>query len=120
MLKIEKIDWGKIKINGKEYSQVIFCGEKVWPREEEKLRAKWGTSHRLGEWEEKKLLRGKPEVILVATGWEGVLKVGEEWREKVKKQGVELKEVLTGEFLTNYGQLVMAGRKVNGLVHTTC
>ena len=120
MPKIEKIGWRKVKIDGKEYWQVLIVGEKVIPREVEKAKEVYGTDHVIADWEEKLLFSENPQVILIATGWSGVLKVNPKFKIQSSKLGIEVKEVLTPKAVREYNRLVAEGKKVNALIHTTC
>ena len=119
-MKIEKVGWRKVKIDGKEYWQVLIVGGKVIPREVEKVKEVYGTDHVIASWEEELLFSGDPQVILIATGWSGVLKVSSKLKVKSSKLGIELKEVLTPKVVSEYNRLVAEGKKVNALIHTTC
>jgi hypothetical protein len=74
----------------------------------------------VADWEQKLLLSEDPEVILIASGWSGILKVDEEFKNKVEKKGVELRVVLTPKIVEEYNRLVAEGKRVNCLIHTTC
>jgi len=120
MVRIEKVSWAKVKINGQTYHQALIVGEKVLERDKDKLETLFGTTHEIGGWEQKELLSGRPSVILIASGWQGVLKVSDDFQKKVEKKDIELKVVLTGRFLKEYQSLIKKGIKVNALIHTTC
>jgi len=120
MAEIDKIKWGNIWVNGEKYHQVLIVGEKVLEREGDKLRGLFGTTHRIGDWEKKLLLSGNPEVILIAHGWSGVLKVKSDFKDQIFKKGIELKVVLTGQAAEEYRRLVTERRRINALIHTTC
>lgn len=120
MVKIEKVSWGKVKINDQAYHQVLIIGEKVLERERDKLENLFGTTHQIGEWEQKLLLSENPDVILITSGWNGALKVMEEFKNKIEKKRIELKIVLTPKVMEEYQQLINQGKKVNCLIHTTC
>ena len=120
MVKIEKVSWGKVKINGQVYHQVLIIGEKVLARDENKLKVLFGTTHKIGDWEQKALLSNSPEIILITSGWNGVLKVSETFKNKIGKKRIELKIVLTPKVMEEYQQLINQGKKVNCLIHTTC
>jgi hypothetical protein len=117
---IDKVFWGKVKVDGKEYHQVLIVGNEVIERDEPKLENLFGTTHKIGEWEQEKLLSNKPEMILVASGWSGVLKIEAEFKKRVENAGIELRVALTPRVAKVYNQLVKEGRRVNALVHTTC
>jgi hypothetical protein len=120
MIKIDSVSWGKVKVDGKTYHQVLIIGDEVIERDKTKLEALFGTTHKIGEWEQEKLLSGNPEVILIASGWSGVLKIDEDFRKKVEDAGIELGVVLTPEVVKEYNHLIAEGKKVNCLIHTTC
>ncbi|MGB9707066.1 MAG: MTH938/NDUFAF3 family protein [Microgenomates group bacterium] len=120
MPKIESVSWGKVKIDGREYHQVLIVGDKVFERDKPKLEELFGTTHQIGDWEEELLLSQNPEIILIATGWSGVLKVTENLKFKIENLGIELKTVLTPKIVSEYNRLVAEGKKVNALIHTTC
>lgn len=120
MIKIEEIKWSKVKIDHKNYFQVLIISEKVYERDTTKLNKLFGTSHQIGDWEKKLLLSGHPQVILVANGWQGVLQVDEEFKNKILQLGIDLKVVVTPQFIKEYNHLIKTGKSVNCLIHTTC
>jgi len=120
MAKIDKVSWAKVKIDGKDYWQVLLIGEKVTPREVERVKQEYGTDHVVADWEQKMLLSESPEVILIANGWSGVLKVNEKFKNQISKLGMELRVVLTPRLVKEYNQLIKEGKRVNALIHTTC
>lgn len=120
MPKIEKVSWGKVKIGGQDYWQVLMIGEKLIPREVEKVKRKYGTDHVVADWEQKLLLSGNPEVILIASGWSGILRVDEEFKKKIEETGSELRVVLTPKVVKEYNRLIEERKRVNALIHTTC
>ena len=105
-------------VEGQDFHQAIIYGGKVEERERERLEKVFGTTHRVGDWEIKKLLLGKPEVVVIASGWEGALRVTEEERKKLGR--VDLRVLRSEEAIREYNKLIKEGRKVNILVHTTC
>lgn len=120
MPKIDSVSWAKVKIDGQEYWQVLIVGEKVIPREVERVKQQCDTDHVIADWEEKLLLSENPEIILIATGWSGVLKTNQELKIKSQKLGIELRTVLTPKVMSEYNRLVESGKRVNALIHTTC
>ncbi len=120
MPKVDKVSWGKVKVDGRDYHQVLLIGDEVIERESDKLHDLFGTTHRMGDWEKKKLVSGKPEIVLVATGWSGLVKIDEDFRKELGKGKVKLETVLTPKVVKRYNQLVQEGRRVNSLIHTTC
>lgn len=120
MIKIDFVEWGKIRIDGEEYKQVLIVEDSVIERDSEKLHQLFGTTHQIGDWEVEELLKEKPEVIVVGTGWEGILEVSEELRAKSEELEIEIKILRTPEAVEEHNKLMEQGKKVNALIHTTC
>lgn len=119
-VKISKITWGKIIVNGIEYNQILIIGSKIEEREYDRLKSLFGTSHKIGDWEIKKLFSGSPEIILIGTGWDGVLEVPDEIIKQAKKLNKKLEILKSEEAIRKYNELVKDGERVNALIHTTC
>jgi hypothetical protein len=117
---INQIAWSKVVIDEQKYWQALIIGDKVIPRAVEEIKKAHGTDHLVTKEEQALLLSGKPEVILIANGWSGVLKVDEKFKEQIAKLGIKLKIVLTPKIAKEYNQLIQAGKRVNALIHTTC
>lgn len=120
MIKIDAVEWGKIVVKGREYKQILAVGEKVFERDSEKLHQLFGTTHQIGDWETEELLKGKPEVIVIGNGWDGILEVSEELRTKSEELEIEIKILRTPKAVEEFNQLVEEGKRVNALIHTTC
>ena len=120
MPKVNKVSWGKVKVDGQEYHQVLIIGDEVLERESDKLHRLFGTTHVIGDWEKKKLFSSNPEIILIASGWSGLVKIDEEFKNQLKEKNIELQVVLTPKVVERYNQLVKEDKQVNCLIHTTC
>jgi hypothetical protein len=120
MVKIDKVSWAKVKIGGEDYWQVLLIADQIIPRKVEAIKEKYGTDHFVSSEEQKLLLSKSPEVILIASGWSGVLKVDPKFKDQISKLGIKLKVVLTPRVVRQYNQLVEKGKRVNALIHTTC
>ena len=120
MVTINKITWGNVVVDDQKYGQVLIVGGQVSERDRKRLKKLFGTTHRIGDWEKKKLILGQPEVVLIASGWHGVLKVDPEFKSQLALLKIKLKVVLTPQVIKEYHQLVKNGKKVNALIHTTC
>jgi hypothetical protein len=117
---IDFCGWGKIKIGTQEFDQVIISQGKAIRRQVEKLEEIFGTTHQIGEWEERLLLAGNPEVIIIGSGQFGVLKVSEELKKKLEKSKAKVEVLLTPKAVSEFNRLVFEGKRVNALIHTTC
>jgi hypothetical protein len=120
MVKIEKIAWAKVTIAGQDYWQVLIIDHRVIPREVANIKKTYGTDHVIAEEEQILLLSKNPEVILIANGWSGILKVDDDFKKKVTDLKIDLKIVFTPKIKKIYNQLMEKGKRVNALIHTTC
>jgi hypothetical protein len=120
MIKIDQIGWGQITVNGKEYHQVLIIGEEVFERDSTLLHRLFGTTHKMSDLELKKLLEGKPEVVLIGSGWDGLVEVNQRLGTETQKLGIKMIVLKTTEAVEEYNKLVEQGKKINALIHTTC
>ena len=111
---IDSYDFGRIVINGKRYSSDLI----VFP---DKVRDGWWRKegHRLDVEDLKDVLEAKPEVLVVGTGYSGLMKVPAETREFVRSKGIELIVQGTAEACKTFNRLVKS-RKVVAALHLTC
>ncbi len=119
-MKIDSVSWGKVKVNGQQYHQALIVGNEVVERDKSRLESLFKTTHAIGDWEQEKLLSGNPEIILVASGWGGALRVDKRFADELAQKGIDLQVVLTPKVVAEYNLLVSKGKKVNALIHTTC
>jgi hypothetical protein len=114
---IDSYEFGSIVIDGKRYtSDVIVFPEKVidsWWRKE---------GHRLCVEDLAEILgsESKPEVLVVGTGYYGIMKISVEVENTLKSRGVELVAQPTDEACQTLNRLWKSGRRVVGAFHLTC
>lgn len=109
---IEEYDFGKIVIEGKEYtSDVILSQDGIdsWWRK---------TSHNVEPADIEKVVAKKPKLMIIGNGHEGCMKVPEETIDWIKDQGIEVSVELTKDAVNTYNK--KAGEGVIGLLHLTC
>ncbi|MDI6905830.1 MAG: Mth938-like domain-containing protein [Candidatus Bathyarchaeia archaeon] len=114
---IDSYEFGVIIINGMRYTNdVIVFPERVidgwWRRE----------GHRLCIEDFKEILRRepKPEVLVVGTGYYGLVKVSPEVENALKSHGIELLAQPTREACRTFDKLLKSKRQVAGAFHLTC
>lgn len=111
---IEHYDFGQIVINGKRYTQdLIIFPDRVadgWWRNE---------GHRLSINDLKDVVQAKPEVLIVGTGYSGLMKVPAEVKERMKSENIELIVENTREACKIYNRLAQT-RNVVAAFHLTC
>jgi hypothetical protein len=112
---IDSYGFGRIVIDGKKYtSDVIIFPNQVmsdWWREE---------GHRLHVNDLDEVLKEKVDVLVVGTGYLGLMKVLTETEELMKREGVELIIQPTKEAWKTYNSLAKSGKKVVAAFHLTC
>ncbi|MEM3696930.1 MAG: Mth938-like domain-containing protein [Candidatus Bathyarchaeia archaeon] len=114
---IESYDFGVMVIKGKRYtSDLIVYQEKVfdgWWRKE---------GHRLFVEDLGKVFsfEPKPQVLVVGTGFSGLLKVSNEVGEALKSHGIELVTQPTKEAYQTFNKILASGKRVAGAFHLTC
>jgi hypothetical protein len=61
-----------------------------------------------------------PEVLVVGTGYSGLVKILPEVEKALKEQGIKLIAQPTGEAYKTFNELLKAGKRVVGAFHLTC
>jgi len=114
---IEAYDFGVMVVNGKRYtSDLIVFPEKVfsgwWRRE----------GHELCVEDLKEVFSHSPlpEVLVVGTGYSGLVKVLPEVEDALKERGIKLISQSTREAYKTFNELLKAGKRVVGAFHLTC
>ena len=114
---IESYSFGVIVIDGKRYtSDVIVFSDKVksgWWRKE---------GHRLVTEDLKEILEAdtKPEILVVGTGYSGLVKITQEVEQRLEKEGIKLVAQPTREACETFNQLLKQGKHVVAALHLTC
>lgn len=117
---INSTNFGSVTVDHKKYFQVLIIGDETKEREYEKLKELFNTSHEIGDWEINELLENNPEIIVVGTGQDGCLNVGEALPKKAKKNNIKVISEITPTAIQIYNEKAKAGHRVNALIHTTC
>ncbi|MEM3699550.1 MAG: MTH938/NDUFAF3 family protein [Candidatus Bathyarchaeia archaeon] len=114
---IEFYDFGVMVINGKRYtSDLIIYQWKVfdgwWRRESHRLYME--DLNRIFSFEP------KPQVLVVGTGFSGLLKVSREVEETLRSHKIELVAQPTKEAIQTFNKFLASGKRVAGAFHLTC
>lgn len=114
---IESYDFGVMVVNGKRYtSDLIVSPEKVlggwWRR----------VGHEICLEDLKEVLSCSPlpEVLVVGTGYSGLVKVLPEVEKALKERGIALIAQPTRDAYKTFNELLRAGKRVVGAFHLTC
>ncbi|MEW6571163.1 MAG: MTH938/NDUFAF3 family protein [Nitrospirota bacterium] len=113
-MKIEHYSFGKIVIDGKTYkSDVIIYPEKVdasWWRKE---------GHRLQIVDLTDVIEAKPEVLIVGTGYSGVMAVPRETISHLESKGIKVLVAHTEKAVEMFNR-PSRERRVIAALHLTC
>lgn len=114
MKKIESYSFGKIVIDGHEYSSDVI----VFP---DKIESNWWRKkgHSLYEEDIKNVLERRPKVLVVGTGSMGRLTVPSETRERIESEGIKLIIEPTEKACKTYNKLLKE-KDVAAALHLTC
>jgi hypothetical protein len=112
---IEQYSFGKIRISGKSFSQdvIIFPEEVVpsWWRKE-------GHSLHMEDLEE--VVKRKPEILIIGTGYNGIMKVPQALISQLDELGIKTTVMKSTEAVREYNKLVKEKKKVAVGLHLTC
>jgi len=112
MVRIDKVDFGEIIINGKSfYSDVSITANG---------RVEHLTKSRTTEASDiMPLLKGNPECIVIGTGMDGALKIRSEVKQILEDKGVKLFRERTRNAVDVFNGLIADKKKVAGIFHVT-
>jgi len=114
-MKIDSYSFGHIVIDGKAYSSdVIIYGDRVdatWWRKE---------GHRLHPEDLVDVLNARPDILIIGTGYAGVMTVPKETIEYITAHEVEAKVERTGKAVEAFNALQAKNKHVIAALHVTC
>jgi len=112
---IEDYGFGRIVIDGKTYRQDVI----VFP---DRVKSDWWRKegHSLCLEDLKEVLEDPPEVLVVGTGYVGLMRVPREVREKLEEMGIRVVVEKTGKAYRTFNKLLSEGRRVVAALHLTC
>jgi len=114
--KIDYYDFGVIVIDNKEYNRDIIISPSLdvienWWREE---------GHRLKLIDIRDYLLEKADLVIIGTGYDGMMYVDNEVIQWFNSRGIEVKIARSREAVEIYNKAVEEGRKVLLFIHLTC
>ena len=111
--RIKKVAFGDIEINDEVFNKEDFFlfwdGIEVAEKTHEPS---------LRDFEE--MMLREPDVVIIGTGFNSLVKVSKEIREKAKKDNIEMHTLPTPDALKLFKELTKKGKKVAARIHTTC
>ncbi len=114
---IDSYEFGTIIIKGKRYkSDVLIFPDKVlddWWRKE-------GHLLLVEDLEEVFNTEPKPEVLVIGTGFSGLMKVSIEVKKALRTNGIDIIVQSTKQACESFNELIKSGRRVIAAFHLTC
>ena len=113
---IESYDFGEIIIDRRRYfNDVIIFPDRVksgwWRRE----------GHKLSIEDLEEVLKERPQILIIGTGYSGLMKVPEEVKERLNSLGIKVIVEPTREACRTYNAIMKSeGKKVIAALHLTC
>ncbi len=114
MVEVNSFQFGSIVIDGKAYSSDVIVTYKGKVKE-----AKTKLRHLLKD-ELFELLFERPEIVLIGTGEDGLMKVSEDAKAFAVERKIEVLALPTLEAVAKFNELVKAGKAVVAYFHVTC
>jgi hypothetical protein len=111
---IESYDFGRIVIDGRKFGRdVVIFPDMIdgnWWRKE---------GHLLSVEDVKEIVEAKPEILVVGTGYSGLMKIDPQTEHYLRSSGIELIAVKTEKACKTYNDLSKS-RRVVAALHLTC
>jgi hypothetical protein len=113
MVNIDGVKFGELIVDGKIYYSDMI----VWWDGDIEFRKK---SHVFAMPEFKKVLRRKPNAIVIGTGIVGIVKVPDDVRKITKGKKIKLFIDVSSNAIDIFNGLVKTSKKAVAIIHTTC
>lgn len=111
-MKIEKYSFGSIVVDGKKYETDLILS---WDGEvQERIK-----SHEFKKSELYEILQKDPEIVIIGTGYSGLVKIKPETEKLAKANGIKLIIKPTSEAIKDFNKLSKS-KKVVAMMHLTC
>jgi hypothetical protein len=114
---IDSYEFGVVIVNGEKYtSDIVVLPDGVvkswWRKEDHRLRVE--------DLQDVLNVEPKPEVLVVGTGYYGLVKISSEVEYKLESSGIELIAKPTTDACKIVNDLLKSNRKVAAAFHLTC
>jgi len=121
----DKTKFGKIWVNGEKYTHDIYFFPDGTLRKRDKSHSPRIGGHRsLSKWELEQILASEPEIIIIGMGQSGVLPFTEGTENLLasikSEKGIQIIKGTTPDILSKANEVIQSGKRVAGIIHTTC
>ena len=112
---IDSYDFGRIVVDGKEYTTDLI----IFP---DRVKDGWWRKqgHRLYIEHIEEVVEERPDVLVVGTGYWGLMRVPAETKEYIEERGIVLIIQPTKQACKTYNQLIQSGKKAVAAFHLSC
>jgi glucokinase len=117
--RIDAVEFGCVTVDGEAFAHDIHLtadGE-VRRRRKGRLRKAYGTSHMVDAEELEKVCKGKPKLLIIGTGFQGMLRLTDDAKEQLRSSKADWRVLPTPEAVDLYNS---TGGKKALLLHVTC
>jgi len=112
---IEDYDFGVMVIGGRRYTRdLILVEDRIYPNWWRK------EGHSLCLDDLKVVLNERPDILVIGTGYSGVMEVPKEVVEKLESMGISVIVEPTPKAYKTFNKLLREGKRVAGAFHLTC
>jgi hypothetical protein len=114
MAMIESYDFGAIVIDGRKFGRDLI----IFP---DRIDSSWWRKegHMLSVDDVKEVVEAKPEVLIVGTGYSGMMKIHPQTEQHLRSSGIKLIAAKTEQACKTYNDLSKS-RRVVAALHLTC
>jgi len=117
--KIVETKFGEITVDKNTYEKdiYIFANGEIKKRKKSLAKDVYGTSHKIGPTELKKLCKGHPRTTFIGTGQSGLVELTEEGHRYLAERGIEVQTLATPEVIEAFNK---CEKHKAALIHVTC
>jgi hypothetical protein len=117
---LKETSFGRITIQYNRDLYILLNGQVIL-RDRSLSEKVHGTAHKIAKEEILEILKGGvPDILLIATGQDGLSHLDSDARELCKEKNIKIIEQPTPNAIHTFNQLIEEGQKVAGLIHITC
>ena len=117
--KVIKTSFGEITVDKHTYEKDIYIladGE-VKRRKKSLAKKVYGTSHKIGPAELKKICKGHPRAVFIGTGQSGLVELTEEGEQYLTERGIDIQVLATPDVIDTFNK---CDKSKAALIHVTC
>jgi hypothetical protein len=111
--------FGEVTVGDETFGHDVYllANGTVQKRKKKLARQTYGTAHHIGPEELKRVCLGKPKVVFIGTGQQGVAALTEEGQHYLDEEGITCTAMPTSEILSAYNQ---CDKPKAARIHVTC